>query len=426
MAGDFSRVYMVPDFSKGISPRTCSLEAAVHWADARERGEEIAAAIDRLIRAMLPYCRAPELHTLTSGAPFDEARWSGLRKRLAAGRLAEFTFREVQNTWIYWRGKKGAPGALLRVSWPGARILEHRGPSQALVETFDLAKVQDILLAAMSDLFTDLHPVYGFINLYEHSIGLRSLPEQTDREIEFHLVGFYDDAMLSRPEAVTRYIRGTFWANFLTAEHIEKLGGIEAVLTKAPCFKVERIGAEAVLLQATPSLVDLRPEHLAPLTAYLAPVLPSRVDLGYSPDIPKPKHTLAELWSMPEPEALPRQKVAPYGPSFPVVDHGTNGLNDWPDVVFALTLTAEPTDELMETLRRELTGWDDLGSGGAFGGTGFTWMSELIVEDDKVAWQVDLGDAQLDAYYDLLRRLDALQHDGRVPIVRLELGVRSA
>ncbi|HZT06961.1 MAG TPA: hypothetical protein VFC51_08010, partial [Chloroflexota bacterium] len=326
-------VRRIPD----MPPR--AVVAAVHWARASVQREEIAAGMDRLVRAILPYCRHPGIETLTTSAPFDETRWRRAGRRLAAGRLGALEVADHTSLNVSWYGKRNADGVMLAVNWPEARIVKRQAYPWAHIDLFDLQEVQQALVAAVSDLFAHLHPVYGFINLLDHRVGLYSIPwDATDRERELFLIAFHE-VMIERPETVTEFARGVFWANFLGAEHVRKLGGVEAVVVSAPCFRAERLGPDAVLLQATESLPAVLPRDLDALTEFLAPILPSRQDLGYSPEqpVPKPPRTLPirpgqPLQFGPEPEPLPPQHVAPYVPSFPVMDRGRNKLNTDPEV----------------------------------------------------------------------------------------------
>lgn len=98
--------------------------------------------------------------------------------------------------------------------------------------------------------------------------------------------------------------------------------------------------------------------------------------------------------------------VESFRPSFPVVESETEGLSDWPHVVFVLHFEADPGPDILDRLAQLLRFWYEDGFFGAYGGQGFHWMSDLLVEDQAIAWEVDFGDAEPDAYYDLLHRLE--------------------
>jgi len=409
--------YRLGDF-RHVDPRI--LEACVHWGDAQ--GADIASGFELLLRLALTECRDPVLETASTRRAFTEANWGATKRRLAEGRLSSLELTNKEGPSLVWWGARSQPGAFITLAWAAEEVIENRGSAGHLIKTYDLHTVQDKVVKALDELFADLGPAYGFINLYDHRVGLTSLPLfGTDRERALRITN-PSDLALRTPAFVTDYARGVFWANFLTERHIEKLGGIERALADAPCFATRRIGPSAIVLQATRSLWELRPEALEPLERFLAPVLPRRSDVDLSPEPPRVSN-LAMLEAMREPPPLPRRHVAAHSPRFPVVDHAHGGLADWPDVVFSVTLESEPQDRDLAILGQELSEWYTLGFRGAFGGRGFAWMGKLDLEGDRIVWHVDAGDAELDAYHELLQRLDGLVANGRVAIARLDVGL---
>lgn len=76
---------------------------------------------------------------------------------------------------------------------------------------------------------------------------------------------------------LTEYLRGYFWLNLLTSNHISKLGGLDTIKFTAPCSDIEEItigGQPAVILQLTPDINDYNNSNLKQLRDYLIPVLP--------------------------------------------------------------------------------------------------------------------------------------------------------
>jgi hypothetical protein len=73
-----------------------------------------------------------------------------------------------------------------------------------------------------------------------------------------------------------QFVRGYYWGNFLSGEHVERLGGIAAVEREAPCAVVEVLARDPLLvyLQLTASLDAFDDEELKRLRAFLLPVLP--------------------------------------------------------------------------------------------------------------------------------------------------------
>jgi hypothetical protein len=80
-------------------------------------------------------------------------------------------------------------------------------------------------------------------------------------------------------------LRGYYWANILSERHIQALGGMDEIRTKAPCHVVEDLsdGRETLAyLQLTPNLNRFDDEKLRALRDYLSTLLtPPRRRDGY-------------------------------------------------------------------------------------------------------------------------------------------------
>ena len=109
-----------------------------------------------------------------------------------------------------------------------------------------------------------LHAVTGYITLdhagvnspYEDSIGLA----YTRAAREFR-----------------KKLRGYYWGNFLSQEHILELGGVDRIKQDAPCHKVEELSSgegNIIYLQLTPDIEDFSDAALRALKNYLKPLLP--------------------------------------------------------------------------------------------------------------------------------------------------------
>lgn len=80
-----------------------------------------------------------------------------------------------------------------------------------------------------------------------------------------------------------RWLRGYYWGNILSGEHIRALGGLERVLDDAPCAVKRDLTAgenHMVYLQLTEDLDHFDDDELRALRDFLAPVLPSGVAKG--------------------------------------------------------------------------------------------------------------------------------------------------
>lgn len=75
-----------------------------------------------------------------------------------------------------------------------------------------------------------------------------------------------------------RIIRGPAWGTFLSAQHVEKLGGLEALKAHSGCAHVERLSSGGAFLQLTSVDAPLVEDHaeagpLCALGKFLAPVM---------------------------------------------------------------------------------------------------------------------------------------------------------
>ena len=78
-------------------------------------------------------------------------------------------------------------------------------------------------------------------------------------------------------EALPGKIPYISWWTLLNKQHIEKLGGKEAVMKNAPCFAVKELstdGYEALALQLTERPEEMKAENYRPLREYLNPLAP--------------------------------------------------------------------------------------------------------------------------------------------------------
>ncbi len=125
-------------------------------------------------------------------------------------------------------------------------------------------KVQSQWVELARTAFQKLNGVNGYITVgggnawcspYEQSAGLA---------YQFHEIDFH------------RKLRGYYWGNLLSSEHIAQLGGMARVEQEAPCYLVENLSApeERAYLQLTADLDDVPDDALSALQKYLDPLLP--------------------------------------------------------------------------------------------------------------------------------------------------------
>ncbi|MDQ2088154.1 hypothetical protein RBH29_17145, partial [Herbivorax sp. ANBcel31] len=71
-----------------------------------------------------------------------------------------------------------------------------------------------------------------------------------------------------------RYFRGYFWGNFLSATHVELLGGIQFVEKNAPVYLVKNLSDGGAFLQLTENINNVSDNDLRKLKKFFLPILP--------------------------------------------------------------------------------------------------------------------------------------------------------
>jgi hypothetical protein len=130
------------------------------------------------------------------------------------------------------------------------------------------------IVRATRDTFQRLDGACGFITLDEFNrISGDMTPREQARRVYWG----------TQPDLYQTHLRGAFWANLLSATHVDRLGGFSRVAREAPCYLVEPTlagGADAgvqgggayLQLSETPSRFS--EPRLNALERYLEPVLP--------------------------------------------------------------------------------------------------------------------------------------------------------
>jgi hypothetical protein len=101
-------------------------------------------------------------------------------------------------------------------------------------------------------------------------------PQPRDRYYDHKFEWFARPMRVPRNELKQpdEWISGVYWGNMLGPHHIEKLGGLDRVLSTDACPIRTTFGHDQVYLQASERLEDCRLEDLARLHEFLEPVLP--------------------------------------------------------------------------------------------------------------------------------------------------------
>jgi hypothetical protein len=175
----------------------------------------------------------------------------------------------------------------------------------------DLADVQDKLVDIALETFTALKGVSGYLTVGDMQAGKWSVsPYEKSFNPDYRFASW----------TFRNKLRGAFWGNLLSAEHISKLGGMERIKKEAPVFRVKATGSgdnQGVFLQLSPLIGTDSPKKLQGLHEYLAPILPGISKDSYSGrDIVPRWYAEAELIASTENGNSPRLLPSPLTLSF--------------------------------------------------------------------------------------------------------------
>ncbi len=133
-------------------------------------------------------------------------------------------------------------------------------------------KIQEQLAFLATKLFQDVNGACGYIHLGDE---FNTLAFATHHETINNLAGQGASTWMCCDE-----VRGAFWLNFLSGEHVRRLGGMEKITREAPCYKVaqlDRCDTKQVevlaLLQLTPMMTEMSVQQLEQLEHFLKPIL---------------------------------------------------------------------------------------------------------------------------------------------------------
>ena len=121
----------------------------------------------------------------------------------------------------------------------------------------------------MEELARTIHADYGWVDSF-------GLAQRSIMYADMMRIAYGYNTEFERAE-LPGIIPCISWWTLLNKQHIEKLGGKEAVMKNAPCFAVKDLstdGYEAVALQLTGRPEEMKPGHYLPLREYLSPLAP--------------------------------------------------------------------------------------------------------------------------------------------------------
>jgi hypothetical protein len=126
--------------------------------------------------------------------------------------------------------------------------------------------IQDFFVELFQDTIRELNGVTGYIT-YETTSAGGQMP--TIFESIYYI-------QTNHPPGYKKRLRGYFWSNYLTKDHIETLGGLEHVMCESPCYAKEIIKSydqTGVILQLTENINDYSDQQLLSLKNFFYPLL---------------------------------------------------------------------------------------------------------------------------------------------------------
>jgi hypothetical protein len=202
-----------------------------------------------------------------SGHDYHEERWHRLLDRVRAGELLALSFvmyqleadRQISHTLPPIRFEAELTG----LEYEGAAHRVAFGAGRPLYGASLRAGDQELVARMAKRAAVELQAAYGYITV--DYAGLESPYELSISRTSFW--GLKECA---------EFVRGYYWGNFLSAQHIERLGGLDRIQREAPRVLVEALENEPLLvyLQLTEDLDSFDDAELRRLRDFLLPLLP--------------------------------------------------------------------------------------------------------------------------------------------------------
>ncbi|MGC9025825.1 MAG: hypothetical protein ACP5NB_13525 [Chloroflexia bacterium] len=248
------------------------------YEDLWKRGEELLWFVEQGYERILQKLPRRADKVILYGSPvgkisnrqfiFNEKNWARFRKELREGKLGYFAL----SLWLECRDnpERVAPyGAGIHIytypDYPGHASILMLGAERPFYGEQPLDAWQEEWVDLACEAFVRFHGATGFIIVDASSWREPSSPYEGEARVigaEYHF---------------RSKVRGYYWGNFLSREHIERLGGLEAVLREAPCYLVRDLSDGEdwrAYLQLTAKMEDVPEEALRALRDYLRPLLP--------------------------------------------------------------------------------------------------------------------------------------------------------
>lgn len=235
------------------------------------------------------------------------------------------------------------------------------------------------------------------------------------RSAMWHVV----DRVRLGPRLLNDYLHGETvgWGTWLTAGHLERLGGRDRVLADAPAARIE-VRPGGVWLEATESPFQCELADVIALSQFLAPLF----------------ITQEQAWQLDpvyfyvpgqEADAGDSGSTASAADRYPGDDHGRVVVDGLERLAMDTTLTVyfavDPSDDARDAVGRAMIAWYADGADEAFG-DGFHDINGPSVDRGEATWTIDFGHSDaVTAIDDLSRRLANWAHTWSIPIEKLEI-----
>lgn len=200
-------------------------------------------------------------------------------------------------------------------------------------------------------------------------------------------------------EKVKEYLRGYFWGNILAKLHVDKLGGLEAVIQRAPICNSLRLQEGALFLQLTDSIQNVSDENLRRLKIYFLEILlPPEEDF----DIDRRLKIITDSGGL-RIVALPEDNLRPRSPGETVHRQAQPVKNKVvvktmpsfspPDVVVRISFDTKLSKDNKKYLGHIIDGWYVVAVHRGLSARPIHFMHDYVVKDNSVKLEIDLGSA---------------------------------
>ncbi len=251
----------------------------VVYDDLLVKGPRLANLVDSVLQTFqniivqnkLELVLQPSLKVGTSNRywKYNDQNWNKLKEKLAHGEFEAFSiFNNSKvdcNATLDWEDSVPNPHFRFDIRNDRSFQIDSTVVSLSISRSlFDAitANWQAQLIEFAKKSFTLIEGVYGFLH--------NSTPSTFITEYE----RLYQKARVTRSAILRDQVRGVFWVNLLSSNHIQALGGLNTVTNLAPCSSVIVLDNKTrMCLQLTPSIDVVGDTQLQHLSTFFSPIM---------------------------------------------------------------------------------------------------------------------------------------------------------